>query len=321
MKSFIRVLRMLSVLITQLCSFSVCFTAHTSSPAKVHHDRRKVILQGVLSRSAVMNSSNASKSKFNQKSVLQKYDLIEIIDEALFRQNLASEALNREVEKSKYISDEELSDGNENIESNNHVLERVGTRKNELSKVVNKLQELRVQAEQGNSSQKQIERIKSHLTEMGFGKLLTQSKDAWKTIQFKNVEFGRPNGFDGKLFYSPLGVPILVSKQNAHKDAVMRNAAQGSDLWFQVEDYNGSRVLLRTSLKRGTKGSKECIQMAADLAAKFSVWGESYDRIPVMYTDSRKVAKRGSKVGQMKQKKSLGRILGRPHNIKYVNTE
>ena len=94
----------------------------------------------------------------------------------------------------------------------------------------------------------------------------------------------------------------------AHKDDIMRNAAQGSDLWFQVEDYNGSRVLLRTSLMRGTTGSKQCRQMAADVAAKYSVWGEEHYSIPVMYTDSRKVAKRGSKFGSMKKNKSLGRI-------------
>lgn len=270
-----------------------------------------------------MNSSSASKKKLNRNSVLHKYDLIEIIDEAIFRQNLASEALNREIEKiNKYKTDEKLnrSKGNDNdsnnIERNKYVLERVETRKMELSKVTRELEDLRVQTNEGKSSQQKNERIKLHLTKMGFGKLFTQSTDTFKTKQSKNEEFGRPNGFDGDVFYSPLGVPILVSKQNAHKDAVMRNAAQGSDLWFQVEDYNGSRVLLRTSLKRGTKGSKGCIQMAADLAAKFSVWGESYDCIPVMYTDSRKVAKRGSRVGQMKQKKSMGRILGRPHNIK-----
>lgn len=270
-----------------------------------------------------MNSSSASKKKLNRNSVLHKYDLIEIIDEAIFRQNLASEALNREIEKiNKYKTDEKLnrSKGNDNdsnnIERNKYVLERVETRKMELSKVTRELEDLRVQTNEGKSSQQKNERIKLHLTKMGFGKLFTQSTDTFKTKQSKNEEFGRPNGFDGDVFYSPLGVPILVSKQNAHKDAVMRNAAQGSDLWFQVEDYNGSRVLLRTSLKRGTKGSKGCIQMAADLAAKFSVWGESYDRVPVMYTDSRKVAKRGSRVGQMKQKKSMGRILGRPHNIK-----
>jgi hypothetical protein len=96
-------------------------------------------------------------------------------------------------------------------------------------------------------------------------------------------------------------------------------------LWFQVEDYSGSRVLLRTSVMRGLRGSKECMQIAADLAARFS--DHYYDnhetnddgvvsiKIPVMYCDSKKVAKRGSKVGQMRQGKSMGRLFGDPRNV------
>ena len=94
----------------------------------------------------------------------------------------------------------------------------------------------------------------------------------------------------------------------------MRQAAQGKDMWFQVDDYNGSRVLLRSSLAKGTDGSKRCRQMAADLAAKFSLWGE-YEQVPIMYTDSRKVAKRGSKVGSMKKSKALGTMYGYPGNV------
>jgi hypothetical protein len=55
--------------------------------------------------------------------------------------------------------------------------------------------------------------------------------------------------------------------------------------------------------------------MAADLAARYSIWGDDYDSVPVMYTDSRKVAKRGSKVGNMKQNKSLGRMFGNPSAV------
>jgi hypothetical protein len=55
--------------------------------------------------------------------------------------------------------------------------------------------------------------------------------------------------------------------------------------------------------------------MAADLAASYSTWGDEFDTVPVMYTDSRKVAKRGSKVGNMKQNKSLGTMYGRPEDV------
>ena len=66
---------------------------------------------------------------------------------------------------------------------------------------------------------------------------------------------------------------------------------------------------------RGMMGSKQCKQYAANIAAKYSIWGEGYEAVPVMYTDSRKVAKRGSKVGSMKKKKSLGRIMGYPFDV------
>merc|ERR1719491_179106 len=168
-----------------------------------------------------------------------------------------------------------------------------------------------------------MERIKAQIIKSGYGGIFHQSPSSWKSKQALQNQYGRPHGFDGDVYYSPLGVPILVGRMKAHKDEVMRNAAQGSDLWFQVEDYNGSRVLLRTSLMKGTSGSKACMQMAADLAARYSVWGagagtggnHKYDSVPVMYTDSRKVAKRGGRVGQMKQKKSLGRIMGMPQNV------
>jgi len=164
--------------------------------------------------------------------------------------------------------------------------------------------------------------------------ILDRPKDSWKinTSAVTNIdrEFGRPRGFTGLVLYSPLGVPILVGKRKTQSDDVLRRIAQGSDLWFQVEDYDGSRVLLRTSLMRGTKNSKRCVQMAADIAAKYSVWGsttttttthrrmDAVRSVPVMYTDSKHVAKRGTKVGRMRKRKSLGRLMGRPSNVEEI---
>lgn len=249
---------------------------------------------------------------------MDKSFLLEVLDEALYRQNSALEALDREIEKRKldeYALNEVNKKELELEERSSDIFDRVEARKKELHDLTSKLQGLRSTLEQTNSSQNKFEQIKTRIDDLGYGTIFRQPIASWKTKQARDREFGRPQGFDGEIFFSPLGVPILVGRMNAHKDEVMRNAAQGSDLWFQVEDYNGSRVLLRTSLMRGTKGSKQCRQMAADLAAKYSEWGDDYDTVPVMYTDSRKVAKRGSKIGRMKQKKSLGRILGMPRNV------
>ena len=52
--------------------------------------------------------------------------------------------------------------------------------------------------------------------------------------------------------------------------------------------------------------------MAADLAAYFSSSRKSHEEVEVMFTDSRHVAKRGTRVGQMKGSKRLGSIWAQP---------
>merc|ERR1712228_665333 len=116
-----------------------------------------------------------------------------------------------------------------------------------------------------------LQDVHKSLMDLGFGSilLLPPGSGSWKHKKIKS-EFGRPKDWSGLVFYSPLGVPILVGKKGSHNDEVLRRISQGSDLWFQVEGYEGSRVLLRTSLKKGLKNSKVCRQMAADLAACYS---------------------------------------------------
>ena len=125
-------------------------------------------------------------------------------------------------------------------------------------------------------------------------------------------QFGRPDGFDGLVVESPRGIPILVARQS-FSDSLLRQIGRGSDLWFQVAEMRGSRVLLRTSMLRGlARSPRQCMEMAADLAAYFSDWRQSTDEVEIMFTDSRHVAKRGTRVGQMKRKKALGMLPGRP---------
>lgn len=65
---------------------------------------------------------------------------------------------------------------------------------------------------------------------------------------------------------------------------------------------------------------RECMEAAADLAAFFSDWRADWRQCPegveVMYTDSRHVAKRGARVGQMKVSKKLGTIFAQPWRAK-----
>ena len=64
-----------------------------------------------------------------------------------------------------------------------------------------------------------------------------------------------------------------------------------------------------------SKSPRECMEFAADLAAYFGGGSRGDDAVEVMYTDSRRVAKRGSRVGQLKPKKRLGTVWARPDRV------
>lgn len=295
------------------------------------HRLSKSTLNGVLSRSAIMKNAatssisrggNAEKKKKEQQEYLSKSFLSDAIDEAVHRQIRAVEALELAIISNRNAHDGTTDILKEHVETStddsnwdSSTLDRMISRQRDVNQSIDSLNDLKLEVNELKPTLSDLVSSRDKFHELGFGSILKQPMESWKTKREKDVEFGRPLGFDGLLFYSPLGVPILVGRMNAHKDDVMRNAAQGADLWFQVEDYNGSRVLLRSSQVRGTKGSKQCRQMAADLAASYSTWGDEFDTVPVMYTDSRKVAKRGSKVGNMKQNKSLGTMYGRPEDV------
>ena len=129
-------------------------------------------------------------------------------------------------------------------------------------------------------------------------------------------QFGRPTDFDGLVMASPRGVPVLVARRS-FSDELLRRVGRGTDLWFQCVEGRGSRVLLRTSCVPSlSKSPRECMEFAADLAAYFGGGARGGDdAVEVMYTDSRRVAKRGSRVGQLKPKKRLGTVWARPGRV------
>ena len=146
--------------------------------------------------------------------------------------------------------------------------------------------------------------LRQIVSELGLGKQLSTFVPP--------AEYGRPPGFDGLVFTSPLGVPILVCAKRAEGDDVMRRVGQGADLWFQVRSGRGARVLLRTSMMRGMKGSRDCMICAARLAAFYSD-ERSEEQVEVGYTDSRHVARANSaRAGRMRDSKRLNAIAVRP---------
>lgn len=150
--------------------------------------------------------------------------------------------------------------------------------------------------------------LRCAMEELGLGARL----DKFDVDALQLAQWGRPPGFDGLVIESPRGVPILVGRQS-FSDELLRRISQGTDLWLQVRHGRGSRVLLRTSMCRHLgKSPRECMEAAADLAAYFSEFRRSRDDVEVVYTDSRHVAKRGGRVGQMKDSKKLGTIFSKP---------
>lgn len=297
---------------------------------------------GVLSKSAILRRANRKSrntTEYNPnvscRRQLSKPFLTDAIDEALHRQELILRAL--EVERSKIKGTTEGYRSSTKSKKKNQLCS-IDRRNRDVHETIMSLRNLKMtlRSQVDEDSPSSMEDVRDSLIRFGFASVLQQPPELWKTNRHNRRdgrEFGRPVDFDGLVFYSPLGVPILIGKPKAHKDEILRRISQGDDLWFQVHDYNGSRVLLRSSLKKGFKGSKACRQMAADLAARYSDWYPIHHheqpkgstsiseektrpyRVPVMYTDSKHVAKRGGKVGQMRQRKRLGNMYGYPSNV------
>jgi len=270
-------------------------------------------LYGVLSPSQIVRASKSKRkptSTTNSKDSLDYFRLV--LKEITFRQERILDALERELQKKDTLGE----DSDETLELEKTVAKRfkkIAQRQAEILHTLTQVQKIEKILKRSTT----LLSVREAIVKLGFESILSEPVDDWMSQQAIQKEFGRPKGFDGLIFYTSLGVPILVGTQGSHSDETLRQVSQGMDLWFQVEGYCGSRVLLRTSLKRSLKGSKRCNQMAADLAAYYSDFRWETE-VPIMYTDSRHVAKRGTKAGQMKKRKSFGCIVGHPAMVSNV---
>ena len=104
----------------------------------------------------------------------------------------------------------------------------------------------------------------------------------------------------------------------------MRHLRQGLEpfcIW--LADPKHREISVDPAVARGARrrcGRRECQEFAADLAAYFSP-ARHEQEVEVMLTDSRHVAKRGSRVGQMKDSKRLGTMWARPARVAEVVRE
>ena len=74
--------------------------------------------------------------------------------------------------------------------------------------------------------------------------------------------------------------------QNARENDVLTLGASGNDIWFHVENYPGSHVILRKPNENMSRGT---IQEVAKLAAAHS---KRVGKVNVIYTDAIHVEKR-----------------------------
>ena len=310
-----------------LLALSVVFhcphaTISFTSRIQQNHRLSKVApLHGTMLRSAMQERAAARQKKRLTSGAVTKDDSrstpiisLEFLEgaarEAMFRQRRILEALREQNDKQG--------------QQQQAAIGSVNKRREEIQQSMTKIQSIQVEMKELKQSLTSVtdlnalQTIKDKLIELGFQSVISQGPNSWRHVREicrnSKAEFGRPADFTGLVYKSPHGVPILVGRKGAHNDGVLRRISQGSDLWFQCEDYSGSRVLLRTSLARGLKNSKSCRQAAADLAAYYSDY-RKFESVPIMYTDSKRVAKRGSKKGQMRKRKSLGTMYGYPRNV------
>lgn len=302
------------------CKFVILLVVSTFWCGKIkafcpntRHLRPSTNLNGVLSSSQIVSASNPKRNPTLTTPTQDSIDYFrKVLEEITLRQERILDALERELQK-KDTQGEESEDPLKYDKTVIKRIKKIAQRQAEISNTITEVQQIEKQLKRNTP----FRSVREAIVKLGFESILNEAVDDWITQKAIQHEFGRPKGFDGLIFYTPLGVPILVGTQGSHSDETLRQVSQGMDLWFQVEGYSGSRVLLRTSLKRNLKGSKCCNQMAADLAAYYSDFRWETD-VPIMYTDSRHVAKRGSKSGQMRKRKSFGCIVGHPATVSDV---
>ena len=196
-----------------------------------------------------------TQSSDGQNSITRTF-LMDAIEEAMYRQKTAIDCI--ELERSKLL--EKLRSSGSNQECDTRLeqtkgkdesdvgkkerdpkvaLDRVDKRSHELNERIAKLEELRHDILEGGGGHKSNigddslsvadaeTRFRKILGSKGKAcSILDRPKDTWKIVAEKSKgEFGRPRGFTGLVFYSPLGVPILVGKPKADSDGILRRAS------------------------------------------------------------------------------------------------
>lgn len=248
-------------------------------------------------------------------SVDEKRLLRGVLKEAVESNERARHALEEQLEQLPDMSDEEAPDPSDDKAVKKHAkairrAQQVPIRLAEVTATEERLSELLTNISDVNTAEN-LRQVRSEMETLGLGSRL----ETFDVEANALAQWGRPPGFEGLVVESPRGIPILIGRRS-WKDEVMRRTSRGTDLWFQVRDGEGSRVLLRTSmLRQFSKAPREDVEAAADFAAYFSKQRKSPEKVEVMYTDTRQVAL-GIRSGQMKDSRKLGIVRALPSRVR-----
>ncbi len=96
----------------------------------------------------------------------------------------------------------------------------------------------------------------------------------------------------------PCGSRILIGKNSAGNDFILRNKARANDIWFHVKDAPGSHVIMIP--KRDDMLPDPDIYHAATMAAKYSKLKKSW-KTEVLFTEVKNISRvKGGLLGQVK---------------------
>ena len=258
----------------------------------------------LLLAAAVRHARSLSVAAQHRRRVLRG-----VLKQELEGQHRARQNLEAELERRRDVDDD---DGEEYAKEYAKAVRRAAAVPKRLAEVTRRGEQLEALLERSRgATEDEVNNLYQEVADE-----LADKLEAFDVDAAARDQFGRPAGFDGLVIASPRGVPVLVARRS-FSDDLLRRVGRGTDLWFQCVEGRGSRVLLRTSCVPSlSKSPRECLEFAADLAAHFGGGARGGDdAVEVMYTDSRRVAKRGSRVGQLKPKKRLGTVWARPGRV------
>ena len=124
--------------------------------------------------------------------------------------------------------------------------------------------------------ERDLQEIRQELTETGYLRRQSKTKDRGKRLSSKPMEFR-----------STAGLRISVGKNNLQNDWLTCKQAYKSDIWFHTQKIHGSHVILWTE---GAQPDLKSLNEAACLAAWFSQ-GRDSGKVAVDYTPVKYVKK------------------------------